>query len=475
MNEPFQQQQQYRQQQQYPQQQQYQQQQQHPQQQQYPQQQHNRQYNNDNYNNYGRGGGGGGGGRYNNNNNNNNDYNMRRQNNYNNYNNNNTDNVQNQYQRGQYDNNQPHYNQRGGGGGNDHQYRRQSYNRGDQNDYGGGGREYGDVNKSISDHYAQKSLTNTLETRDDSKILYMRNINNWVKSIMIQLHTRANDRVLDVCGGKLGDLLKWIKQNIGRLYVADISLEALKAGMSRINEKMRKQGLYFDTTLICCDCFSPKLLESMPPGSAMVDLVSCQFAIHYSFRSEQSARHLLQNISTLLVEGGTFIGTVPDACYFVKKCREGGSNKFGNSIYSVEFKEEQPSYAPFGCAYKFFLVDAIDYLEEYLVHMDVLIQLAGEYQMELVFEEDFHQFINRELHAKHDNFDLFTKMKCWPTDSGSDQVTISQDEWEALRIYRVFAFVKKAGVATDTSSSSSSGNQRRVTRQMYEEDIIVNL
>lgn len=44
-----------------------------------------------------------------------------------------------------------------------------------------------------------------------------------------------------------------------------------------------------------------------------LDLVSCQFALHYAFESEARARMMLQNIATRLKPGGYFIGTIPDA------------------------------------------------------------------------------------------------------------------------------------------------------------------
>lgn len=48
------------------------------------------------------------------------------------------------------------------------------------------------------------------------------------------------------------------------------------------------------------------------PGS--FDVVSCQFAIHYSFASEARARMAMRNVSMVLRPGGYFLGTcAPDA------------------------------------------------------------------------------------------------------------------------------------------------------------------
>ena len=44
-----------------------------------------------------------------------------------------------------------------------------------------------------------------------------------------------------------------------------------------------------------------------------LDLVSCQFAFHYSFESLPQAEQMLANVSSNLQPGGYFIGTTTDA------------------------------------------------------------------------------------------------------------------------------------------------------------------
>ncbi|KAH0638841.1 hypothetical protein KY285_035427 [Solanum tuberosum] len=59
------------------------------------------------------------------------------------------------------------------------------------------------------------------------------------------------------------------------------------------------------------------------PDSCVEIVMSCQFAMHYSWSTEARARRALANISALLRPGGIFIGTMPDANVIVKKYREG--------------------------------------------------------------------------------------------------------------------------------------------------------
>ena len=53
-----------------------------------------------------------------------------------------------------------------------------------------------------------------------SPIFYMRNFNNWVKSILIRSYLPDGATVLDLCCGKGGDMLKWKEGGIQYLVCA---------------------------------------------------------------------------------------------------------------------------------------------------------------------------------------------------------------------------------------------------------------
>ena len=68
-----------------------------------------------------------------------------------------------------------------------------------------------------------------LDERNRSRIVHLRNFNNWMKSVCLSETLRAirdekgqsqRISVLDLCCGKGGDLLKWKKGNISRLVCA---------------------------------------------------------------------------------------------------------------------------------------------------------------------------------------------------------------------------------------------------------------
>lgn len=85
--------------------------------------------------------------------------------------------------------------------------------------------------KVVATHY-NKLEEKGLEERLKSKIFHMRNFNNWIKSVLISeylgkvketLKLGEPLRVLDMCCGKGGDLLKWDKGGITHLIGTDIA------------------------------------------------------------------------------------------------------------------------------------------------------------------------------------------------------------------------------------------------------------
>ena len=82
--------------------------------------------------------------------------------------------------------------------------------------------------KVVAKHYNDLKESG-LEERNKSRIVYLRNFNNWIKSVClaetlrtIRDHKGSHHRlsVLDLCCGKGGDLLKWKKGNISKLVCA---------------------------------------------------------------------------------------------------------------------------------------------------------------------------------------------------------------------------------------------------------------
>ncbi|KAI3846423.1 hypothetical protein MKX03_001873 [Papaver bracteatum] len=78
----------------------------------------------------------------------------------------------------------------------------------------------------------------------------------------------------------------------------------------------RRNRLTFPARLLCGDCFEVRL-DEVSRDDGPFDICSFQFAMHYSWSTEARARRALENVSSLIHPGGTFIGIMPNANYIL--------------------------------------------------------------------------------------------------------------------------------------------------------------
>ena len=105
-----------------------------------------------------------------------------------------------------------------------------------------------------------------------------------------------------------GDLKKYASAGIGRYVSADHALGSVRDAVDRYNGS----HCDFPAQFIAADCHRVLLSRSLHP-QCWFDLVSCQFALHYSCESADTASQFLWNVSERLLPGGHFIATFPDS------------------------------------------------------------------------------------------------------------------------------------------------------------------
>ncbi|CAN6691232.1 unnamed protein product [Malus baccata var. baccata] len=301
--------------------------------------------------------------------------------------------------------------------------------------------------RKVADHYSART-NQTLEEREASPIIHLKKLNNWIKSVLIQLYAHRGDAVLDLACGKGGDLIKWDKAKIAYYVGIDIAEGSIEDCRTRYNgdadHHQRRKKFTFPAHLMCGDCYEVRL-DKVLADDAPFDVVSCQFALHYSWSTEARARRALANVSALLRPGGTFIGTMPDANVIIKKLREAEGLVFGNSVYWIRFDDDFSekkfkSSSPFGIKYKFHLEDAVD-CPEWIVPFHVFKSLVEEYDMELVFVKNNHEFVH-EYMKKPEFVELMRRLGALG-DGNQDQSTLSKDEWEVAYLYLAFVLRKR--------------------------------
>lgn len=284
-------------------------------------------------------------------------------------------------------------------------------------------------------------------------------ISDYLERIKDSIQYGSPLRVLDICCGKGGDLLKWQKGNITHLICTDIaqlSIEQCEARYKKITQHDPPNRKSFKAEFFTADATRDRLRNRYKDPSIELNLVSCQFAFHYCFESPKQAEMMLRNVSECLRVGGFFIGTIPDAYDIMRRQQAAESNSFGNDIYNIKFLSDPNDLPIFGAKYNFHLNGVVD-CPEFLVYFPAFEKLALKYNLKLVekvrFEEYFDVKIQRgrgllekmravERYGLHDNRDLsqsdegaeykhardFLKRK---EGYGKKCGTLSASEWEA--------------------------------------------
>jgi mRNA (guanine-N7-)-methyltransferase len=335
-----------------------------------------------------------------------------------------------------------------------------------------------DIGVRVAEHY-NKRPEKGLEERSKSRIVYLRSFNNWIKSMLIgdTLQKVKADgvrkiNVLDIACGKGGDLLKWKIGGISHVVCVDIAGTSIQQCQQRFKEMGQRNNNYtpFTAEFITADCTKSRLKPLYRNKKVLFDVVSCQFAFHYSFESFKQVDQMLQNASECLKPGGYFIGTTTDSCEIVKRLKESSDLSFGNDIYSISF-DNKDLLPLFGGRYNFHLTEAVD-CPEFLIYFPALVDIAKRHDLELVFKTRFDDYFNEctkrgearwllERMQALETYPPFDEQKLasgLPDDykCAKDEVkklrtegvgrsrigTLSFSEWQVATLYDVFTFRK---------------------------------
>ena len=134
----------------------------------------------------------------------------------------------------------------------------------------------------------------------------LRSFHNRVKSYLIQTYCKNTQSLLDIGSGRGGDIFKWDKINIQKVIGVDVKQEYINEALNRMSNNETLQNRYYKFILI--SEHEPKLHEKLK--NEIFDSVSCQFSLHYFFKSHDMFESLCENISKSLKDNGYFIATI---------------------------------------------------------------------------------------------------------------------------------------------------------------------
>ena len=312
----------------------------------------------------------------------------------------------------------------------------------------------------------------------DEDVYYKRNIsrdqfasvnmmdfhNYWNKfQFLLAKYAKPEYSLFDIACGQGGDLKRWIACGLRTVYGIDKvrdNIENPNGGMySRLlktNFNDIKNPEYIFGTLDASKAITESYVKSQKNADDVYigekllkygkfDMVSCQFAIHYFFESEDILDNFVKNVARFLKDGGYFIGTCLDG-YKVKQKLAGIKTKTGRAddrfMWNITklYEDSKDSVPPaFGEQIKVYMESIGIEIPEYLVNTSTLIEKFKEYDIEPVEIRSFEDTHKEVMSMESDGGYYHNAVR---------NMTELEKEYSFMNI--IFAFQKKTGIKENT-------------------------
>lgn len=262
-------------------------------------------------------------------------------------------------------------------------------------------------------------IQNFIITNKSNDIDNLRKFHNYIKmTLIIQYCSKTNAKnLLDIACGRGGDLQKWLNDRLNLKYILafDNHSESIYSSTSK--------GDTFDGAIARFKNIKKHYTKKMPfinfqhlnildtnilqklnviDSRKIYDIVSCQFAMHYFAKTEETLNHVLSVVSEKLKKGGMFIGTATDGDYIKNILNNGDVNiplltlvKQLNSNYlfyiNTENENKSASKSKISNLRKnYFEVQGVS--SEFYLFKETLIKLAQKNGLELVEIKSFYEW-----------------------------------------------------------------------------------
>lgn len=193
--------------------------------------------------------------------------------------------------------------------------------------------------------YYARSTTSTTVGRADLGTSRLARFHNWVKAQLIDAHKGAGTSLFDVGCGRAGDLRKWADSRVQRVVGVDVTKDNLENPNGGAYARLLAYSGPTKCVLLVMDATKP-LHDQQPADEEYADLaglvwgrpapsvpskarkffqkdfaaaavrgfdvVTCQFALHYFMKDEDTLHVFADNVKRLLKPGGRFVATCLD-------------------------------------------------------------------------------------------------------------------------------------------------------------------
>lgn len=301
------------------------------------------------------------------------------------------------------------------------------------------------------------------EARDDSATIGLRRSNNFLKvglnvAAVSLLRKRAKGqrvalRIFDAACGTGGDVGKFLKSAkdagmpIEAYLAADVSTESVAACKSRLADA----GFGELSAAVAIDLSRRdigEVLADLPQAKInSFNIASCQFAMHYFFRSEAALRQLARSIGRLLDEGGIFVAIFADVAMQMHDALRDDPLVSHVCVGPVrmtphpDLRQAMTSRAcmkavSFGMGYDVSLGQHVQGATEYLTNVDVLAR---------VMREEAHLHLVLDVGAA-DMADAMVNHRAFWAKTAADMGVDRDGRWnDVMALYRAAVFIRDTG------------------------------
>ncbi|KAG4389632.1 hypothetical protein GLYMA_06G127000v4 [Glycine max] len=225
---------------------------------------------------------------------------------------------------------------------------------------------------------------------------------DFAKMALINIFVHPYATVCDLyCGDADAD--KWAHAQIGHY----IGIDAPSSGIDQMRETWETHRKSYTAEFFELDPCTENIETHLEEKTNMTDVVCCLQHLQLCFETEEKARKLLHNVSSLLKPGGYFLGITPDSSTIWAKYQrnvEAYHNKSSsmkpnivpNCIrtenYMITFEVEEEKFPLFGKKYQLKFANDVSAETYCLVHFPSFIRLAREAGLEYVEIQNLTEF-----------------------------------------------------------------------------------
>lgn len=242
-----------------------------------------------------------------------------------------------------------------------------------------------EIKEDTQNYYKNLSLKN-------SKSSQIRSFHRKLKYYLYNTYINKGDNVLELAGGRGGDLNKLESQNVNFVLIVDIDNNGIIEAKHRSNKKKFKIDFLTEN---CSKNITKDIGKIIKANNIEnFNTVNIQFALHYFFKTKTTFNNIFKNIDTYLIPGGYFVATFLDGNAVFNMLMNKKEVSFinnGKLIFKIIKKYRIAKIKDFGTKISVFGETIGEHIE-YLVNFSVLKDFFIKHNYELVETKMFGDF-----------------------------------------------------------------------------------